>query len=117
MDYPPISDELRAKLIREGLDAARRQAERVNGVAGAEGHRTGPARRGEEETRAPMGMGKGPGTEARPVAGEVKRQNRPGGGLASFDYVTHMGHAAGNMPTRKGARRAPFLVVIKGGRE
>ncbi|WIY54127.1 hypothetical protein O9Z70_06295 [Devosia sp. YIM 151766] len=36
MDYE-VSDTLRAKLIREGLRAARLQSDRVNGVAGAEG--------------------------------------------------------------------------------
>lgn len=67
MDYRG-SDDLRAKLIREGLRAARRQADRVNGVAGAEGggepHRPLPGSVGPSKLE--MIMSRGRVVSARP---------------------------------------------------
>lgn len=115
-----VSDELRAKLTREGLHAARVQSDRVNGVAGAEGggdpHRP-TAQRGEEETHAPIwNSGKAPGPKARPVIREVKRQSGHGGVAVGFDYVVHTNHAASAMPTRKRTSRARFRVITGGRR-
>ncbi len=62
----PTTPEFRKLVRRQMLDEAKRQLDRVNGVSGTGGHRAGPALRGEEETRAPMGMSRGRVVSYRP---------------------------------------------------
>lgn len=52
MDYPPTTQELREKVRRQMEDEAKRQLGRVNRMAGAEGHHTGPALSEGGHTRA-----------------------------------------------------------------
>lgn len=56
MDYPPTTQELREKVRRQMENEAKRQLGRVNRMAGAEGHRTGPALSEGGHTRAELEM-------------------------------------------------------------
>lgn len=104
-----ISTVLEAWLVAQGMSAGSVGAGRANRAADAGGDRTGQAQRGEEETRAPMGMGMG-------LEKDAGRNRRQFTGRRQTEGETTLMVAIATMKGARVVRTAPLMLIMDGGK-